>query len=363
LLATGGEFQTASVDGAIAFYTTEEGSGELHLFRYKTSGQSSESVASKVKGVLGASVDGAIVYYQDQSGLKQWQGGTMSTVASGTEAALPSDYPPATGTARLSPDGQRLLFLSAESLSGYDTPDATTGQADSEVFLWNLTTGSLICISCNPTAERPSGPSTISGSYANGTAPGSTDAYKPRNLSAIQNRAFFETGDSLLALDTNKGSDVYQWEGQGAGSCGRPGGCLRLISSGTDPVGTGFLDASESGDDAYIRTLSSLQEPQDHPHMTTTPQGNTDPGAADVYDARVGGGFPEPPIAIPCEGDACVPLPQPPEDPTVGTLIPGLPNPPIRFQAKQCPKRSHRVTRKGRTVCIKHPHKKKGGHR
>ena len=353
LLGEGGEFQTAGADGSIAFYTKAG-----HLYRYASAGHSSTDLTPSggVKGVLGASEDGATVYYQDASGLREWHEGATTTVAAGSEAALSPDYPPATGTARVSADGNRLLFLSAEELSGFDNHDAITGKPDSEVFLWNATGGGLICISCNPTNERPIGRSTIAGAYSNGSLtaaqPGQilTDSYKPRNLSVTQNRAFFESEDSLLALDTNKGSDVYQWEGQGTGTCNRPGGCLALISSGTDPVGASFLDASESGNDVYFLTFSSLDEARD-------------PGSADVYDARVGGGFPAPPKEIECIGDACIPLPEPPEDPTVGTLIPGIPNPPVHFPPKQCPKGTRRVSRHGTTVCVGHHHKKHKKHK
>jgi hypothetical protein len=350
LVAEGSSFQTASADGSVAYYTTEQGVSGKHLYRYEAIGDHTTDLTPSggVVGLLGISEDGSHVYFQDASGLELWNAGTITQVAPGAEAAQPSDYPPTTGTARVSADGARLLFLSAEELTGYDNTDATTALPDSEVFLWNAAAG-LTCISCNPTNERPAGPSTISGAYANGQAPGSTDSYKPRNLSASQNRVFFDSEDSLVAPDSNKGSDAYQWEGQGTSTCSRLGGCLALLSSGTDPVGASFLDASESGVDAYIRTFSSLDEARD-------------PGSADVYDARIGGGFPVPTASIPCKGDACVPLPQGPEDPTVGTLIPGLPNPPVHFPLKQCPKGSHRVTRKGRTICVSRQHHKKRHH-
>jgi hypothetical protein len=35
---------------------------------------------------------------------------------------------------------------------------------------------------------------------------------------------------------------------------------------------------------------------------------------------------------VPCVGDACQPLPSPPEDPTPGTQVPGPGNPPLSFQ-------------------------------
>jgi hypothetical protein len=343
----GGSFQTATPSGAFAFFTKAG-----HLYRYDAGSHNSMDLTpgGGVKGVLGTSEDGQSVYYQDAGALEEWDAGNVTAVAEGADAAAASDYSPTTGTARVSTDGGRLLFLSKESLTGFDNHDVVSGLPDTEVFLWS-SGGGLACISCNPTGERPSGSSTIAGAYANGTAPGSTDSYKPRNLAQGQNRAFFDSEDALLAFDTNKGPDVYQWEGQGTGTCTRAGGCLSLISNGRDAAGARFLDASASGADAYLLTFFSLDEARD-------------PGSADVYDARVGGGFPLPSPPIPCEGDACVPLPSGPEDPTVGTLIPGIANPPVHFPpTKKCPKGKRRATVKGKTRCVAHDHKKKKGGR
>ena len=62
------------------------------------------------------------------------------------------------------------------------------------------------------------------------------------------------------------------------------------------------------------------------------------PAAIDVYDARVGGGFPLPPSAVPCFGDACQPLPPEPDDPTPGTerskTSGNLPTPPPKKPLK-----------------------------
>jgi hypothetical protein len=85
----------------------------------------------------------------------------------------------------------------------------------------------------------------------------------------------------------------------------------------------------------------------------------TDPGSADVYDARSGGGFPIPTPPIPCEGDACQPLPNAPEDPTVGTLIPGPGNPPVHFPkvVHKCPKGKRSIVRHGKAGCVPNHHK------
>jgi hypothetical protein len=129
------------------------------------------------------------------------------------------------------------------------------------------------------------------------------------------------------------------------------GGCVSLISSGTSGEGSSFIDASEDGSDTFFLTGASLVP--------------TDPGAADVYDARVGGGYAEPEKQIECEGDACQPLPEAPEDPTVDTLIPGIGNPKLEYpkisgatkshHAKSHRKRGHRKTSRR--------HRKRGGRR
>jgi hypothetical protein len=48
----------------------------------------------------------------------------------------------------------------------------------------------------------------------------------------------------------------------------------------------------------------------------------------------------EPVEPIACEGDSCQPLPSPPVDPTLTTLLPGPGNPPVRYQ-KAGGRRSH----------------------
>jgi len=254
------------------------------------------------------------------------------------------------GTARVFADGTKLLFVSEARLTGFDNTDLNTGKADSEAYLYDASAASLTCVSCNPTNERPIGAATIPGAIANGTAPGSTQAYKPRALSANGRRVFFDSADALAPTDTNSATpDAYQWEAQGEGSCTRPGGCISLISSGRSAGGGTFIDASADGSDAFFITDDSLV--------------GADPGSLDLYDARVGGGFGEPSPPIPCEGDACQVLPPEPLDPTLTTLLSGRGNPPVRYanlnrtkKPKRCPQGS--LKRKGH--CAK-THKPKPG--
>jgi hypothetical protein len=249
-------------------------------------------------------------------------------VAPGAAATAPGDYPPATGTARVSADGSHLLFVSSAEPTGYENNGA------SEVFLYGPPPGGggalLTCVSCNPTGERPQGPSSIPGAIANGEGAGATRVYKPRALSSDGSRVFFDSSDRLAIQDTNGRPDVYEWEAPGAGACSREGGCVGLISSGRSGEASSFVDASANGSDAFFLTDSSLYP--------------LDPGSFDLYDAREGGGFPVPPAAIPCNGDACQPLPEAPDDPTPGTLVPNSGNPPLRIVAThgKKPEKKHR---------------------
>jgi hypothetical protein len=180
---------------------------------------------------------------------------------------------------------------------------------------------------------------------------GSLQAYKPRVLSANGKRVFFDTKDALVTSDSNAQPasgegvpDVYEWESQGEGSCKLAAGCISILSNGALPQGASFADASSDGADAFFLTEASLI--------------GTDSGSMDLYDAKVGGGFPEPAPQIPCNGDACQILPPVPPDPSLATLAKGAGNPPVTYH-KYC--RKGYVKRKG--ICEKragrHKHHKR----
>jgi len=214
----------------------------------------------------------------------------------------------------------------------------TNGGPVTELYLYEATQNTLTCVSCNPTGARPIGATSIPGTVGNGSGETATRAYKPRVLSADGRRAFFDSFDALAPRDTNQDRDVYQWEAQGEGGCATPGGCIDLISSGVSEDGATFIDASTDGADAFFLTDGSLVD--------------TDPGKVDLYDARIGGGFPPSGSDENCVGDDCQPLPPEPEDPTPGTVRPGEPNPPLR---KAC--RKGTVRKKGK--CVKKAHHRK----
>jgi DNA-binding beta-propeller fold protein YncE len=274
-------------------------------------------------------------------------------------------------TARTSSDGRYFAFMSQRSLTGYDNRDAVTGQADQEVFLYDSQTGEVHCASCNPTGARPRGvqatkfpgllvdslgiwgreAARLAGSIPGWTTYGggtSESLYQPRYLSD-SGRLFFNAADALVPQDTDGTEDVYQYEPSAVGSCTgqsptfgpASGGCVDLISSGTSPEESAFLDASENGDDVFFLTASRLT-----PKDVDT--------AFDIYDARSGGG--EPPLASPpaCEGDACQLPATPPLDATPGSLtFNGAGN------VKECPK--GKKLQKGK--CVKKHQKKAKKHK
>jgi hypothetical protein len=332
----GGEFQVASADGRVAFFIK---SG--HLYRYQeSSGTDTDLTPSgEVLGVLGASADGSRVYLEAASGLYLWEEGAgLRKVAA---EADPVDWPPATGQARVSADGRYLAFSSDVEETGFDNTDSGTGSPHHELYIYDAVAGILTCASCNPTGELPIGSASLPGALVNGEGALATELYHPRALAASGRRLFFDSADSLALQDTNGRPDVYEWEADGEGNCLKQTGCISLISSGRDPEASEFIDASASGSDVFFLTDASLVP--------------SDPGSYDLYDAREGGGFPVAATPIPCNGDACQPLPSPPEDPGPGTLVQSPGNPPAKIvetgggqKGKHHKKRHHRRHRRHR---------------
>ncbi len=276
---------------------------------------------------------------------------------------------------RVSPDGRFAAFQSFGNPTGYDNVDPADGKRYSEVYRYDAVAEELLCVSCNPSGARPSGephharPTTlwkaphgqVDGEEvgdqfgANALLPTwERELYPSRALLADGSRVYFHSYEALAPRDTNGMRDVYQWEAPGAGSCevgGRDyvaqnGGCVSLISTGVSPQHSEFLDASADGRDVFITTTSNL-----HPG---------DEGLIDVYDARVGGGFPFPAQAAGCEGEACQSPPAPPDDPTPASAAyqgPGnVKEPPAKPRCRKgklrkrgrCVKRKNRGARHGK---------------
>ena len=141
--------------------------------------------------------------------------------------------------------------------------------------------------------DKPTLPNSLASTIPSGDAnPLAEDG--GRAISADGGVVIFRTAAPLVSHDTNAGAhpicheresglpdtgcDIYEWEEQGHGTCTEVGGCVSLISSGHAPEGDTEAVISSSGRDILFRTTAALV-PED-----------TD-GVADIYDARVEGGF------------------------------------------------------------------------
>jgi hypothetical protein len=304
--------------------------------------------------MIGASDDGSYVYFAAEGVLAA---GAASATCSGAAPCMnlymhyngvtrfiaglgAEDFPDwgANGgirmSARVSPDGRWLEFMSNRDLTGYDTTDAISGHPDEEVYLYDALSNRLICASCNPTGARPVGVEVTgkgrlvdansvfgeSGTWIAANVPALTKfelsraSYQSRYLSD-SGRLFFNSNDGLVPQDVNGTQDVYEYEPIGVGDCSRSqttfseasDGCVSLISSGESSEESAFLDASETGGDVFFLTSAKLVS-RDFDN------------ALDIYDARecgIGGSrclAREPASPPPCStGDGCkgAPSPQP----------------------------------------------------
>lgn len=249
------------------------------------------------RGVASQSCNLYMAHYD--SGTRAWEAPVFIATLSGRDYP---DWQPSVRqqTARVSPDGGWLAFMSDRPLTGYDNRDARSGEADEEVFLFDAAGKRVVCASCNPTGSRPAGAEVgtegsltqslnvwVPSAWLAASLPdwsgidGEVGLYQSRYLSD-EGRLFFNSSDALVPQDVNNNEDVYQWEPAGVGSCSASapgfdaatGGCVGLISSGTSPKEAAFLDASETGDDVFFMTAEKLV-----PEDADT--------SYDVYDAHV----------------------------------------------------------------------------
>jgi len=202
-------------------------------------------------------------------------------------------------TARVSPNGRYLAFMSSAPLTGYDNIDANPeakSARDEEVFLYDSQAASLRCVSCNPSGARPEGVLDtegvgeglgllvdrrkvwfghwLAGNVPGWTAENLTSALIQSRYLSDDGRLFFNSPDDLVSAAINHKEDVYEYEPSGVGGCVSPtGGCVSLISGGGSDRESAFIEATPDGSDVFFVTAAQLL-PQD----TDT--------AFDIYDAR-----------------------------------------------------------------------------
>jgi hypothetical protein len=369
------EFQGANEEGTRVFFTdvqrltagshAEANAPDLYVAElvpgthlvYKITDLSEDTNVeepAKVKGLaLGYSSSGSYIYYVADGKLTPGAGETRCQSEEAQCSLYMDHYDPTTGhwttsliatlsgndgsdwgeptgrlvsqTARVSPNGQYLAFMSQEPLTHFDNDDLESGVPDQEVFLFDAVTDGLRCVSCAPSGEQPRGlvdpvvdtsiqtplvdpaqtwqGKTLAGSIPSWTRSNLAETfYQPRYLSD-SGRVFFDAATGLVPADTNGREDAYEYEPEsaeggtcnsstqsgseiyeqqpetegeptGEGHAGVAAGCVALLTSGTNSEESAFLDASVSGEDVFVLTASSLT-------------GEGSGGSYSIYDAHV----------------------------------------------------------------------------
>jgi hypothetical protein len=168
----------------------------------------------------------------------------------------------------VSPNGRYLLV----NAPGSTAPDENAG-GPLQIFIYDTQTDEWSCASCLP-----------SGAGGGSLPLNKREFFNNRQVRAVTDsgEAFFTSQARLTSQDVNGNEDVYAYKD----------GALKLISPGTAPYNATFMDAGADGSDVYFKTEQRL-----------TP--GADKIGYSVYDARVGGGFPEELSPPPCQGEAC----------------------------------------------------------
>lgn len=265
-------------------------------------GGSSELSVGRVSNgsvVLGMNKDGTRIYYKTFGGVKLWNSGQTLQIVPRPSMTVQSNFSEVHG--RATESGGTLAFFNTETLN-------VNGHTsyNNEMYVYNESTNALTCVSCPSTNAAPTVGIEL-GVKATETSPYIGEPYKPRFMSNDGRYVFFNTTEALLPQDTNGVTDAYEYDN----STGR----LSLLSTGTGEDAAWFVDASADGHDAFLVTSQQLNR--------------WDPDKlVDLYDARVEGGLPEPPVPpAQCAGDACQGTPS--SAPTFNTAsgFTGLGNP------------------------------------
>ncbi len=321
------EFAGASRDGSRVFFTTNAplagtdtdsgrdlymasigcpGGGECaasekgvtSLVRVSQSPISGE--AADVQSVVRVAPDGSRVYFVARGVLVDESNGEGDVPEKGADNFYV--YDAVTGRVRFighctvnasdsTGDGRFLVFSTYAQLirrgAQADTDDAQ------DVYRYDAETGVLERVSLGEAGHDANGNGPYDASIAsvNVTSAWVYNEYElgVRSISEDGSRIVFSSGEPLSRDAVNGLVNVYEWHQEPGGE----EGVVSLISSGSSETPDKSPVISPSGRDVFFVTNQGLTS------------GDTD-GQADVYDARLDGGFP--PVAAPvaaCAGDAC----------------------------------------------------------
>ena len=201
---------------------------------------------------------------------------------------------------RVTPDGKYLLV---QTRLRYDP--AADRDSDEDLYRWDEADG-WQCVSCQlPGVPSAGGAGTAQPNMISSVTANQTSFEPEHTISDDGQRVFFETPDALVPQDVNgvggceahaqgeiaffnigtynSCDDVYEWHD----------GAVHLLTPGTGNQPFILMGATKDGRSVFFYTRQQLV--------------GWDKGdGADIYVARAGGGFPEPPPQpAACEGEGC----------------------------------------------------------
>jgi hypothetical protein len=328
--SSGDLYRGAANDGSAVFFTTSQqllnedtDSGE-DLYRYDLTGSGLERISvpeaghsAEVEGVEAIADDGSLVYFVAKGVLAANVGadGTDPTAGANNFYVWNRD---ASGPGRVRfiaqlPSGAEAQLWSTGQIihQAYPTPDdnsltfASFGQLTADdtdtsldVYRYSVGDSALQRISiAAPGAAQGAGNGPLDATLGPAVGGSGVPSLPYADVSKASGRpvsddgafSFFQTTEALSPEDHNTSMDVY----------GFHDGHVALISDGVvtpqNPLNPNSLlfGTSPSGHDVFFMTRAGIL-PQD-----------TDGGSTDIYDARIRGGFPQPPPAAGCETAKC----------------------------------------------------------
>ena len=321
---TGATYQGATPDGSKVYFTANAGltaetsAGGIDLYEYDFTAPEGERLTdlsvveeaggAEVGGLLGFADDGSQVYFAARAQLVPGKGktraqnlgddtfsiydratGSLGFAGTVTKSDLQSGVAVGglggTGgqdkwTSRVSPDGRYLLFESTANVTGYDSGDVH------EAYLFdNESTGEgTVCVSCRQDGQAP----VHSGPLLQPLARRSSSIDVPYSLavSGSEARVFFLSEEKLATGGREGEGSLYEWtHGQVFHIAKEPAGAMAKSQN----LNVKFTGASADGADLYFFDAAALN--WENPEARYA-----------VWDARIGGGFPEPPPSPePCD--------------------------------------------------------------
>jgi hypothetical protein len=238
---------------------------------------------------------------------------------------------------KLSGDGNVLLFKTIHGLPNTElTSDEQAEECQEflfdtktpgcvQFFRYEDSTNSVECLSCLPGGVSAYDVGEISG----GTA-----------LSEDGSTVAFVTHERLLPEDINNSEDIYEWHN----------GALRLISDGeTVYPSTGFTSTPRvygidaGGENIFFTIIDPTLTGYEHDKL------------ANLYDARVGGGFPRPSEPTHCSEESCqgALLPPPPQQRVGSSSLNGAGNG-AQARKGRCAGKAGKARRR----CLRRKHRK-----